>query len=45
MLKYLEATCLPLESKETGTKIGIGVATGADKVFISSDNVGHAGAA
>jgi len=36
MLKYLEATCLPLESKETGTKIGIGVATGADKVFISS---------
>ena len=37
MLKHLEATCLPLESKETGTKIGIGVATGADKVFISSD--------
>ena len=36
MLKHLEATCLPLESKETGTKIGIGVATGADKVFISS---------
>ncbi len=37
MLKHLEATCLPLESKETGTKIGIGVATGADKVFISSE--------
>lgn len=37
LLKHLEATCLPLESKETGTRIGIGVATGADKVFISSD--------
>ena len=37
MLKHLEATCLSLESKETGTKIGIGVATGADKVFISSE--------
>ena len=37
MLKHLEATCLPLESKETGTRIGIGVATGADKVFISSE--------
>jgi len=37
MLKFLEETCLPLESKETGTKIGIGVATGADKVFISSE--------
>jgi hypothetical protein len=35
-LKHLEATCCPLESKVTGTKIGIGVATGADKVFISS---------
>jgi adenine-specific DNA-methyltransferase len=37
MLKHLEATCLPLESKLTGTRIGIGVATGADKVFISSE--------
>ena len=37
LLKHLEATCLPLESKKTGTRIGIGVATGADKVFISSD--------
>jgi len=36
LLKHLEATCLPLESKASGTKIGIGVATGADKVFISS---------
>jgi hypothetical protein len=37
MLKYLEATCFPLECRSTGTKIGIGVATGADKVFISAD--------
>jgi hypothetical protein len=35
LLKHLEATCFPLECKFTGTKIGIGVATGADKVFIS----------
>lgn len=34
LLKHLEATCFPLECKTTGTKIGIGVATGADKVFI-----------
>jgi len=36
LLKHLEATCFPLECKTTGTKIGIGVATGADKVFISA---------
>ncbi|MCB1088805.1 MAG: SAM-dependent methyltransferase, partial [Verrucomicrobiae bacterium] len=36
LLKHLEATCLPLESPLTGTKIGIGVATGADRVFISA---------
>ncbi len=35
LLKHLEATCLPLEDSCTGTKIGIGVATGADKVFIT----------
>ena len=35
LLKHLEVACLPLECKTTGTKIGIGVATGADKVFIS----------
>ena len=35
LLKHLEATCFPLECKTKGTKIGIGVATGADKVFIS----------
>lgn len=37
LLKRLEATCLPLESKATGTQIGIGVATGADRVFITKD--------
>ncbi len=37
LLKHLEATCLPLESKATGTQIGIGVATGADRVFITED--------
>lgn len=35
LLKHLEATCFPLECTSTGTKIGIGVATGADRVFIS----------
>lgn len=35
LLRRLDATCLPLESKENGTRIGIGVATGADKVFIT----------
>ncbi len=34
LLKRLEVMCLPLESKATGTQIGIGVATGADHVFI-----------
>lgn len=38
LLKHLEATCLPLESVVTGTKIGIGVATGADRVFITREN-------
>ncbi len=36
LLKHLEATCFPLECKITATKIGIGVATGADRVFISA---------
>lgn len=36
LLKHLEASCYPLESTRTGTKIGIGVATGADRVFITS---------
>ncbi len=34
LLKRLESDCLPLESKETGTVIGIGVATGNDGVYI-----------
>ncbi|MEI6178083.1 MAG: hypothetical protein WCS43_14415 [Verrucomicrobiota bacterium] len=37
LLKHLEATCFPLECTITGTKIGIGVATGADRVFISPE--------
>lgn len=36
LLKHLEATCASLECKLTGTRIGIGVATGADRVFITS---------
>lgn len=35
LLKRLEATCRPLEDKSTGTQIGIGVTTGADRVFIT----------
>jgi hypothetical protein len=37
LLKHLEATCFPLECKTTRTKIGIGVATGADRVFITAE--------
>jgi hypothetical protein len=37
LLKQLEARFQPLESKETGTRVGIGVATGADKIFITKD--------
>lgn len=37
LLKYLEANFPPLEDNSTGTRVGIGVATGADKVFITSD--------
>jgi hypothetical protein len=37
LLKQLEGRFQPLESKETCTRIGIGVATGADKIFITSD--------
>jgi hypothetical protein len=35
LLKHIEANCFPLECTSTRTKIGIGVATGADRVFIS----------
>jgi adenine-specific DNA-methyltransferase len=37
LIRRLEAECRPLEDKQTGTKVGIGVATGADKVFITTD--------
>jgi adenine-specific DNA-methyltransferase len=37
LLKKLEERFSSLESKETGTKVGIGVATGADKIFITRD--------
>ncbi len=37
LLQRLESRCAPLEDANTGTKIGIGVATGADKVFITTD--------
>jgi adenine-specific DNA-methyltransferase len=37
LLKKLEERFLPLESKETGTRVSIGVATGADKIFITKD--------
>lgn len=37
LLKRLEAEFYPLESVGTGTKVGIGVATGADEVFITTD--------
>jgi hypothetical protein len=38
LLRHLEATCFPLECMTTRTKIGIGVATGADRVFITAQN-------
>jgi hypothetical protein len=37
LIRRLEAEFRPLEDKETGTRVGIGVATGADKVFITTD--------
>lgn len=37
LLKRLERDFPPLESAETGTRVGIGVATGADEVFITTD--------
>lgn len=38
LLQRLEATCRPLEDRVTGTRVGIGVATGADKVFVTTDS-------
>ena len=37
LLQRLEAQFGPLEDEMTGTKVGIGVATGADRVFITTD--------
>ena len=37
LLQRMEAEFGPLEDPLTGTKIGIGVATGADRVFITTD--------
>jgi adenine-specific DNA-methyltransferase len=37
LLQLLEARFGPLEDQLTGTRIGIGVATGADRVFITTD--------
>jgi adenine-specific DNA-methyltransferase len=37
LLQRLEARFGPLEDQMTGTKIGIGVATGADRVFVTLD--------
>jgi hypothetical protein len=37
LLKRLEAEFYPLESAGTATKVGIGVATGADDLFVTAD--------
>ena len=37
LLKDLEARFPPLESEATGTRVGIGVATGLDDVYITAD--------
>lgn len=37
VLKWLEARFRPLEDEATGTRVGIGVATGADQVFVTAD--------
>lgn len=38
LLRRLEEQFAPLESEETETKVGIGVATGNDQVFIATDS-------
>jgi hypothetical protein len=40
LLKHLECSFSPLEAEETGTKVGIGVATGLDDVFITTETTG-----
>lgn len=37
LLKRLEKEFQPLESEQTCTRVGIGVATGADRIFITKD--------
>ena len=37
LIEYLNDTFPPLHSSDTRTRVGIGVATGADSVFITSD--------
>lgn len=37
LLKHLETNFSPLEDASTGTRVSIGVATGADRVFITND--------
>lgn len=37
LIEELNDRCLPLEDPSTGTKVGIGIATGADKVFLTAD--------
>lgn len=37
LLKYLEANFYPLDSKGSGTRSGIGVASGADKIYLTTD--------
>ena len=39
LIEDLEERFVPLESEETKTKVGIGVATGADKDFLVADDV------
>lgn len=38
LLQHLEERFDPLEDATTGTKVGIGVATGADAVFVTTDD-------
>lgn len=37
LLRELETRCPPLEDETTGTRVGIGVATGADQIFVTAD--------
>jgi hypothetical protein len=38
LLRRLEEQFVPLESEETQTRVGIGVATGNDRIFITTDS-------